>query len=172
MAFCLAICGMVLVSAAACATTDRSDPELQARRAKAYAQLNQWYRRFNEFARQADTLVQEIGLLRNHPGWADMEDIIKAAPSIEYLEGTITAERKTVTAIDQWSRRWRAPGEKMITNYIALTERSKELERERMALLNEWGRVYYPWVVTFAGEGLACGIVLCPRERTPGARGD
>jgi len=134
----------LLTSGVSCVTTRN------AHVAQANSKLAHWNEQFKEFASEADALIQEIALLRNHPGWPEMEEIIRAAPSIEYVEGQAVAEKKTTAAIGEWSKKWSAPGQKMLTKYLELAERSRALESRRSLLDQERGLVYAEWVAAVA----------------------
>ncbi len=145
----LIICLIFLLSLGGCATLEQYDPEgqaaearLKARKSEIDAALESWRQEFRQFSTEAATLTQEITLLRNHPGWTGMEQIIKAAPSIQYLEGQDAAERKTLVAIAEWSLKWNARGESMHTKYLTLAERSRELEKQRVSLLSRWDSLW------------------------------
>lgn len=83
---------------------------------------------------EEDNLVSEIELLTNHPGWGDFTLIIKAAPSIAYLEGEEASLKKTKQTITSWSEKWNAPGEELYRRYLVLASRSKALYTKRVDL--------------------------------------
>jgi len=90
--------------------------------------------RYGKFFADVVTLIKEISLLRNHPGWPDMEQIIKALPSIEYVEGKSTAHRKKGLMTAEWSNKWSTSGERVYNTYLDLVNRSTSTERHKKNL--------------------------------------
>ncbi len=115
--------------------------------------------RYWKFRTDESSLIREISLLQNHPGWPDMEKIIKAMPSIQYLEGQDSAQRKSAAKIAEWSQKWSASGQHIYNKYAELVRRSIEMIKRGNALLDEWR--------TLNAEQLA--IIL---ERLANTRGD
>lgn len=103
----------------------------------------------NLFAEEI-SLVSEIDLLTNHPGWEDFVPIIKSIPSITYLEGQAAALKTSQMAINSWSEKWHAPGDELYKRYLALVARSKTLHAKRVGLYNQ----ELTWVESYYSDGL------------------
>lgn len=97
--------------------------------------------RYGKFLVDAVSLLKEISLLRNHPGWLDMERIIKTVPSIEYVEGKSTAYLKRALMVAEWSNKWSTSGEKVYNTYENLVNRGLSMETRKKDLLEEWSRL-------------------------------
>ncbi|MBI3428863.1 MAG: hypothetical protein HY050_02145 [Actinobacteria bacterium] len=137
----------ILIATSACQTFDYRSPEEKAKQAEATAKVTRFQEQHRKFNLEAMALIQEVTLLKNHPGWPDMEKILNSVPSVQYIEGREEADRKLQSAILEWNRKWDAPGKDMIVKYRDLVERSGALELQRAALLKEWNQVYNEWVV-------------------------
>lgn len=117
------------------------DAQLDSDVADVNAALGRWNDRFSIFLSDSDALLSELTLLRNHPGWRDMATLIRAIPSVRYLEGDAEAQRKLALGIAEWSQTWRASGARMHTTYLVLRDRSRALESERLAVRQWWDEV-------------------------------
>lgn len=91
--------------------------------------------RLLEWANEVEQLSTGITLLENHPGWKELTGIILASASITAIEGAAVAERKTRASVGKWSRKWDAPGEKVLAKYLSIAERSKSLKEQHAELV-------------------------------------
>lgn len=96
-----------------------------------------WQERFSAFRTQANAAISEANLLRNHPGWPELERIVRARPSLKRFEGEAVAREKTAAALVEWGRRWDSSGENLMRIYESLVEEGRHLERQRIQLLRE-----------------------------------
>lgn len=140
---------LVLTIISACATFNQRHPELKAQleveREEAFKMLNSWLKGKNPFDEDAQTLIQEITLLEGHPGWADLKPILIVAPSLQFVEGEIKAQRKITSKLEGWSGKWDLPWQDIVNKYQILVNRSNFLNEERLSLLNKWGKVENKW---------------------------
>jgi hypothetical protein len=123
-----------IVMTTACSTTRQEDTEerkrLEAYSAKLSGRVDElkgprehWFAELEEFLKKAFSLSREVALLKNHPGWQDLEKIVKAEPSIRHLEGVEAAAKKTNDAVDAWGKKWNAPGKSIYGTYSTLADR-------------------------------------------------
>jgi len=71
-----------------------------------------------------------------------MEQIIKAMPSIRYLEGEEAMLGKQLTMISEWSRKWGMAAQDMYNRYLELVRRSIGMEMRKVVLLDEWSQIH------------------------------
>jgi hypothetical protein len=99
-------------------------------------------REFLTYLGDAKSLVQEIMLLRNHPGWSDMSQIIVSVHSTQYIEGTKVASQKTMTQLKEWEGNWNIPWTNMYQKYSSLAKRSRDLDTQRLRILDDLEKLH------------------------------
>src|SRR5437899_1760252 len=130
----------------ACALRDperaAKDEQLKSRTQENEAALGMWYRKRDSFQTDANSIVSQVILLRNYPGWRDMEEIIRAKSSIEFIEGKEVSLQKTQAAIEQWSKRTNTDGINLYNKYLDLATLSRTVAGQQILLLQEWGKIW------------------------------
>jgi hypothetical protein len=109
------------------------EPDTSTARIKAEHQA--WGAQVSAFLDRAAATIADAKLLRDHPGWPDLERIARARPALRRFEGEAAAREKTATALVGWGQRWNASGERLLRHYDALVEQSQRLETERLRLI-------------------------------------
>lgn len=93
------------------------------------------------FQSKMNRLLQDIELLTTQPGWPEMMEIINLTFSAPEADGHAETVGPSEIELDGWRRKWRADGRALYTWYLTLAERSRDLEAERLAMLDEWRRL-------------------------------
>jgi len=122
--------------------------ELDARMEGLSRSREEWFAESTEFSKRAAGLARQAALLRNYPGWSDLERIITAEPSIRQFEGGEVAAKKTNEALAAWGKKWNAPGSVIYSNYLILADQGRNLENDRLALLRRWEELSREWAHT------------------------
>src|SRR5262245_52089061 len=126
---------LILVSLNACSSVNSElsiSQELRERDEKSNQAISDWMgEKSIPFLTDITLIFQEIILLKNHPGWGDMEKVLRALASIQYVEGENIANQKKTIMIADWSRRWNSPGDQVFNKYRDLLGRCLQLENRR-----------------------------------------
>jgi hypothetical protein len=136
---------VVLAVCAACSgggAAGRTPREAEVSAAEAKAEHRVWSGRLSAFRERASAAIAEGALLRHHPGWPEMQKIIRARPSLRRFDGEDVAREKTAAALAEWNRRWNSPGESLLRAYDTLAAQSQRLETERIGLLEQRHEVW------------------------------
>jgi alkylated DNA nucleotide flippase Atl1 len=106
------------------------------------ARMTQWRDAQRDFLARATSTAHETSLLRDLPGWQDLERIMRANRSIEHFEGRDAAARKTQAALVEWELKWQTSWVRVVNAYNDLRQRSLDLERERLQLLTDHREIH------------------------------
>jgi hypothetical protein len=134
MIFRSALCAVLLISIAGCATVPRSNPEAEIMLLDAGRALDGVNEQTRTFYSELHGLQKEIEVLRQEPGWKDFEAILLYSPS---LRETFTEEEvppEALPLLEEWTKKWNAPWPQMLAEYQALADRCIILEARRTAL--------------------------------------
>ncbi|MFP5212799.1 MAG: hypothetical protein ACLGPL_05415, partial [Acidobacteriota bacterium] len=77
---------------------------------------------------------RDVSALYDREGWSDMEDILRAQPSLQNPEPGTEPEGG---ADVEWSRKWGKPWKNLYNAYLGLTDRCSILEARRAAVLEK-----------------------------------
>jgi hypothetical protein len=101
------------------------------------------------------TLLNDIKVLYEHPGWYDMEAIIASSAS-DYQnmsESSFTPDFKA--ALDHWSTKWGDSGEGLFSRYLSLVDRCSASEARRIGLVGRLASIQATYLEAILMELLA-----------------
>ncbi len=147
-------CGVILLVSCAGCTAPRAAADGSAAM-ESFANIGgQCTRPVAQFAADANALLAEVALLKNHPAWPEMAGILNAYPSIQHLEGQDEAAWKTKASIAQWEQRWRVSSQVILGNHSQLVQRTNALEQRRVVLMDACKAAYNGAAALFLSEAL------------------
>ncbi len=125
---------LIAVSFCGCATTPVKDPDAEAKVADANSALDSLNAQTAQFYEDLRAVTEAISTLQNNPGWDDMERIITDTPSLKSLEGDLDEEARSNQQLAEWSKKWKAPWQPLVSAYLKLADKCIVLEARRLAL--------------------------------------
>src|SRR5436853_6934520 len=131
-AACVAIAGIAILASSGCARR----PSAAERAMEVFKADAPIHTRSKDLLVEIQRLAAEVNLFCQHPGWPQMAEILTARPSLEYVEGSNAAARKTGQALEAWSRKWQHPSDATLARYRGLKERSGLLNQKRQQQLD------------------------------------
>lgn len=121
----------------ACATAPPRNPQAEAKLVEANRDLDALNERINSFYGELSVLQAEIAKLTEQPRWEEMEEIIRATPSMQDPEADPRAEFEASPALAAWKGKRDEVWEALLDRYLALADRCIILEARRISILEK-----------------------------------
>lgn len=127
---------LVLVILASCASTHKSPAVSTAQFmiADGDAQLASLQEEFRRMYQDMGDLMESIALLHAHPGWPEMEQIIRSTTFEEEGGSDEPLNGDTGEALENWSAKWGESGEEFYSRFLNLVQQCTFLEVRRLSL--------------------------------------
>lgn len=125
---------VMVVALSSCATVPAKSPETEAMIVEANTGLDALHEEFRKIYSDLGDVLERITLMMAHPGWHEMEQIIRASTATGTERNESPPGFDTEAALERWSGKWNASGEELYTRYLSLVEQCAFLEVRRIAL--------------------------------------
>lgn len=131
----LAVVSLIAVTLVSCATAPKQVPESQVRFEEASSLLTSMQDEFRAVYGDVGDVMERIAVLYAHPGWVEMEQIIRSSTAnTDTSSEDIALKPDTGEALDRWTDKWGESGEDKYLEYLNLVEQCTFLEVRRLAL--------------------------------------
>jgi hypothetical protein len=95
-------------------------------------------KRQDQFAGEADTLLQDIQAFRGQSGWNELVPILKSTRKVRGVKRPADAAKGQAAALKAWGDKWDQSPDTVFQRYQQLVERSSTIENRRKALVEAW----------------------------------
>ena len=125
---------VMVVALSSCATVPVKNPESEIMIVEANVGLDALHEEFRKIYSDLGDVLERIALMVAHPGWQEMEQIIRASTSTEMDRNGGSPGLDAEVALERWGEKWNASGEELYARYLSLVEQCAFLEVRRIAL--------------------------------------